>query len=78
MTETGLEIVFIDLLLFTGSAGLSSIFNNYRISNLKILKTIKGLTCNLSLDIDLVFREALLSFLSGQYFVKLLLLDFST
>lgn len=78
MTETGLEIVFIDLLLFTGRAGLSSIFNNYRISNLEILKTIKGLTCNLSLDIDLVFREALLSFLSGQYFVKLLLLDFST
>ena len=39
---------------------------------------VPPLTCNLSLDIDFVFKAALLSFLSGQYFVKLLLFDFST
>lgn len=31
MTETGLEIVFIDLLLLTGRAGLSSTFNKHKL-----------------------------------------------
>ena len=75
ITETGLVLLFMDLLLFMGSAGLSPTWGDF------VYQTTYQIyqhTCNLSLDTDLAFIECLFSFLSGQSLPKLLFDVFST
>ena len=76
ITETGLELLFIDLLLFMGSAGLSPTWGDIRSDS--VYQTTYQHTCNLSLDTDLAFMDCLFSFLSGQSLPKLLFDVFST